>query len=80
MISIILEGGLVSAVISDKPEEVGEPVNVVDYDTEGADDADLYPIVQESGKGQIVLAHAGQLVIEKSRIAAYNLIDPYPED
>lgn len=46
ILSVVLEGGLVQAVISDDPDRL--PIDaavIIDYDTEGADEADLYDVL-----------------------------------
>lgn len=45
-ISIVLEGGLVSHVVSDVPVKVG----TVDYDSEGADEKEISKVRQQDGR------------------------------
>ncbi len=53
-IAVIIEGGLVQSVLS-----AGVPVEyvVIDYDTEGADDADLLDVPQAGGGTVPAFAH-----------------------
>lgn len=51
---IVLEGGLVSDIISDSPDL---HAFVIDYDIEGADENDLTPIPQ-GGSNSTILAFA----------------------
>lgn len=48
-VSIILEGGIVQDVVTADERILGMPYRVIDYDTDGADEADLYGIPQEDG-------------------------------
>lgn len=49
-LAIILEGGLVQCVISDRPELfAGFDVCVIDYDSEGADDDEIFLVRQGDG-------------------------------
>ena len=41
MIYIILNGGLVQDILSDEDKDVEQVVTVLDFDTEGADEAEL---------------------------------------
>lgn len=45
-VSIVLEGGLVSHVVSDVPVKVG----TVDYDSEGADEKEISKVRQQDGR------------------------------
>jgi len=49
-VAIILEGGLVQCVVSDRPDDI-QPMNlmVLDYDTEGADEDELLQVPQKDG-------------------------------
>jgi hypothetical protein len=49
MINIIIEGGLVQGIESDDPALIGTDINVIDLDTEGADDDEL-GIVNDGGR------------------------------
>jgi len=46
-IAVIMEGGLVQAIVSDSPESLS--VVTIDYDTEGCDEDDLTPVKQSDG-------------------------------
>ena len=50
MIAVVLEGGLVSAVVTDNAELLGTGVVIIDYDTEGADEDEITAVVQPDGK------------------------------
>lgn len=65
-IVVALEGGLVTAIVTDCPELKGIDVFVVDYDTEGCDPDELVSIVQ--GDGSSVDARAYADGIETARI------------
>jgi len=47
---VILEGGLVQCIVSDRPNDI-QPMNlmVLDYDTEGADEEELLQVPQKDG-------------------------------
>jgi hypothetical protein len=49
-VAIILEGGLVQCIVSDRPNGI-QPMNlmVLDYDTEGADEEELLQVLQKDG-------------------------------
>ena len=49
-VAVILEGGLVQCVVSDRPNDI-QPMNlmVLDYDTEGADEEELLQVPQKDG-------------------------------
>ena len=49
-VAIILEGGLVQCVVSDRPDDI-QPMNlmILDYDTEGADEEELLQVPQKDG-------------------------------
>ncbi len=49
-VAVILEGGLVQCVVSDRPSDI-PPMNlmVIDYDTEGADEEELLQVPQKDG-------------------------------
>lgn len=49
-LAIIMEGGLIQSVVSDDPGAITlDDLLVIDYDTEGCDDADISEIRQEDG-------------------------------
>ena len=49
-VAVILEGGLVQSIVSDRPGDI-QPMNlmVLDYDTEGADEEELLQVPQKDG-------------------------------
>jgi len=49
-VAIILEGGLVQCIVSDRPDDI-QPMNLLllDYDTEGADEDELLQVPQKDG-------------------------------
>jgi hypothetical protein len=49
-VAVILEGGLVQCIVSDRPNDI-QPMNVMvlDYDTEGADEEELLQVPQKDG-------------------------------
>jgi hypothetical protein len=50
---IVIEGGCVQSVCSDDPAAfAGVEVVVIDYDTEGADAADITPVCQGDGTSE----------------------------
>jgi len=48
-LTIVLEGGMVQSVISDDPARIGHGYDVIDYDTDGSDAADLGRVRQDDG-------------------------------
>jgi len=57
MIAVVLEGGLVQAVITDDPARQGEEVMVIDRDIDGADDDEVTEIDGATGDEAIVSVH-----------------------
>lgn len=49
-LAVVLEGGLVSAVVTRDAKFVGMPVHVIDYDVEGADWQECAMVEQTPGK------------------------------
>lgn len=49
-VAVILEGGLVQCIVSDRPNDI-QPMNlmVLDYDTEGVDEEELLQVPQKDG-------------------------------
>lgn len=51
-LGIVLQGGIVQAIVSDQPELMADwKVMVIDYDTESAPDEDLVSVPQSNGSG-----------------------------
>lgn len=65
VIAVVVEGGLVQDIISDQPKAVGR-VFVIDYDTDGAANAELTDVPQSDGSK--TPAHVGERVISKPEI------------
>jgi hypothetical protein len=63
---VVLDGGLVQSVVAKSRRLIGLKVAIVDYDVEGADDADLTDVHQPNGT--IVRAAVGLDTIEKQEI------------
>lgn len=73
ILSVVIEGGIVQAVISNDPDRFPiDEVVVIDYDTEGADAADIYDVPQPDGS--TVQAFASITVFEKSGIDLGNVV------
>jgi len=75
-IAVVLEGGLVQAVISQEAGMEGIDVSVIDYDTCNADASELYAIPQEDGS--VSTAVVTELSVERAGIDIANIewIDP----
>jgi len=57
-VAVVLEGGLVQDIVSDRPKEIGATFMVVDYDTKSADDdADILLVKQSNGTTAKAFAH-----------------------
>ncbi|MEW5756454.1 MAG: hypothetical protein AB1810_09120 [Pseudomonadota bacterium] len=70
---VIIEGGLVQAVVADRPD-VAPAVAVIDYDTEGFEPEDLRHITQSDG------SKAKALVVEhRVEYAAIDLEEVFQE-
>jgi hypothetical protein len=48
-IAVVLEGGMVQSVVTSSQNLVGLGYDVIDYDTDGGDEADFYGVPQEDG-------------------------------
>ena len=57
MIAILLDGGLVTDVITDNPKTSGPEVLIIDYDIEGACEEDLTEIVAPGGHRAMAAVH-----------------------
>jgi len=68
MIMVVLEGGLVSAVVSDDPQQIGTRFCVVDYDIEGADDTALVAISQGDGGIAEAVVWAGEITAAEIKV------------
>jgi len=66
MILIQLEGGLVSGVYSDDPATVGRDVCVMDFDTDGYDDASLAALFGADSEAHVHIETVQQLGPEAS--------------
>lgn len=56
-VAIVLEGGIVQAIVSDQPEQVDVDFTVIDYDTDGVDEAELVAVPQSDGYLSQALAY-----------------------
>ena len=65
MINIIIEEGLVRGVESDDPALIGTEINVIDLDTEGADEEDL-GIVNDDGRERTAWINTG--IVERAAL------------
>lgn len=74
IVAIILEGGLVQCIVSDRPGNL-PPMNimVLDYDTEGADEEELLQVPRMDGS--VATATGRYLVFEKADIGLAAVMD-----
>lgn len=70
-IIIVLEGGLVSAVVSHDPAIVGLEVAIIDYDTDGADETEITELAQADGDTAEAIVRGD--VIEAATIPAFEV-------
>lgn len=61
-VAVVLEGGLVQSVITDNPHLVGMGFDVIDYDTDGADQDDIAKIRQGDGSESEAVIGGGYIV------------------
>ncbi len=73
-VAVILEGGLVQSVVSDRPNDI-QPINlmVLDYDTEGADEEELLQVPQKDGS--VSTATGRYLGFEHANIGLASVMD-----
>jgi len=72
-LGVVLEGGLISAVISNDPARLPiDEVVILDYDTEGADEEDLYDVLQPDGS--TVQAYASITAFDKAGIDLESIV------
>lgn len=64
--TIVLNGGLVQAVIADDPEMIGVGFDIIDYDTEGASEENLRDVSQNDGL--VAKAYISGGYVEKAEI------------
>ena len=57
LLCIVLEGGLVQAVVADRPDALPCECMVIDYDTEGSDPVDILAVLQNNGKAVEAFGH-----------------------
>lgn len=55
MLNIIVEGGLVQAIESDDPALIGLEVNIIDLDTDGADDDETDAVLVDGEERRAVI-------------------------
>ncbi len=72
-IAVALEGGLVSAVVSDDPSLIGIIVWVINYDTEGADENEIIQVKQHDGSWVEAVVHGD--VIEQATVDLNSIED-----
>lgn len=56
-IAVVVEGGMVTAIISDEPTQIGRVV-VIDYDRDGVEDDELCPIRQDDGREELAIVRS----------------------
>ncbi len=71
MFTIVLEGGLVSSIISDDKNEIGMSIDILDYDVDGVDEEEVVNVIQDDGKKERAIVN--QIEVEPSKIV-------YPSD
>ena len=64
--TIIVDGGVLQAVVSHDPALIGVEFDLIDYDTEGAEDDRLGQIKQASG--ELETAFIGGGIVEKQAV------------
>lgn len=78
-LAVVLEGGIVQSVVSDRPSEIDLfDLLVIDYDTDGADEQDLVGVTQRNGS--VVEARVYSPDIERDTIDLENIHQEEPVD
>lgn len=77
-LAVVLEGGVVQSVVSDRPEELHAELMVIDYDSQGMDEQDLSQIPQSDGEMAQAWVYSPDL--DKATIDLDGIIDPEPVD
>lgn len=77
-LAVVLEGGVVQSIVSDRPDEVNADVMVIDYDTEGSDEEGKSYVRQDDGSyaEAWVYSHG----IGKATIGLDDILDAEPVD
>lgn len=73
-LAIVIEGGVISAVVTDSDRFEGCKVLVIDYDVEGADPDDVVAIFQTQW-GRMADAHARVAKIERATIELQHVVE-----
>lgn len=77
-IAVILEGGLVQSVVTDRPNLLPPDLEVlvIDYDTDGADPDDLSHVPQSDGSLSAAIIHHPTLERATIALDAIRSLDP----
>ncbi|MES1934757.1 MULTISPECIES: hypothetical protein [Salinisphaera] len=78
MLAIVMEGGLVQAVVSDRSEAIRVNVWIIDYDTDGADDDELSEVPQ--GDGSFCDAVVDHRYLTEAAIDLHHIVDKTDSD
>lgn len=72
-LAIVLEGGLVQTIVTEDESLIGMAIDVIDYDTDGADDDEISPVQQSDGSYANAILNT--FTVEKATIVFPNLND-----
>lgn len=78
-IAIILEGGLVQCVVTDG-DIVGLSYEVIDYDTDGGDEADFYGVPQEDGSISDAYVSGGSVSLATINLSGIKPLAEFNDD
>ena len=77
-LAIVIEGGLVQAVVTDRPEAIRVNVRIIDYDTDGASDDELSEVPQ--GDGSFCDAVVDHRDLTEAAIDLHHIVDKTDSD
>lgn len=75
-VAVVLEGGVVQSIVSDRPDEVNADVVIIDYDTDGMEDEYKSYVRQDSGT--YAEANVYSLGVGKAAIGLDDIVDEQP--
>lgn len=79
-IAIIVEGGIVQSLVTVDVGAVGQTYDMIDYDTDGADEAELYGIPQEDGSISAAYVTCGSVSLATINLAGIKPFSAFDDE